>query len=154
MSSTTVITSPAVDVVVTNTSIIPDININVVDTIEVSLISNSVLPEVVITTAEQGPEGAKGDSAYAVWLSDGNTGTVDDYLLSIKGDQGVGLEYNWDNTFLGVKTEEEALFQYTNLKGDAFTYDDMTPEQKTELASSIVPTDANYTNVFLNALLN
>ena len=31
---------------------------------------------------------AKGDSAYQVWLEAGNTGTVEDYLASLKGDTG------------------------------------------------------------------
>ncbi|MSS43170.1 hypothetical protein FYJ27_05415 [Anaerosalibacter bizertensis] len=36
----------------------------------------------------QGLKGDKGDSAYQVWLNQGNIGTVDDYLLSIKGEKG------------------------------------------------------------------
>jgi len=51
-----------------------------------------------------GFKGDEGDSAYQVWLNAGNIGTVDDYLASLKGE-----------------------------KGDAFTYDDFTPEQLTLL---------------------
>ena len=36
----------------------------------------------------EGPEGPEGDSAYEVWLDAGNSGTVDDYLNSLKGDAG------------------------------------------------------------------
>ena len=36
----------------------------------------------------EGPEGPEGDSAYEVWLDAGNSGTVDDYLDSLKGDAG------------------------------------------------------------------
>ncbi len=32
--------------------------------------------------------GVVGDSAYQVWLNEGNEGTVDDYLLSLKGEKG------------------------------------------------------------------
>jgi len=32
--------------------------------------------------------GKEGKSAYEVWLSDGNVGTVDDYLASLKGEKG------------------------------------------------------------------
>jgi hypothetical protein len=35
-----------------------------------------------------GTNGTNGDSAYEVWLSNGNTGTIQDYLNSLKGDQG------------------------------------------------------------------
>jgi hypothetical protein len=33
-------------------------------------------------------DGTDGDSAYQVWLNEGNTGTVDDYLASLQGIQG------------------------------------------------------------------
>lgn len=36
----------------------------------------------------QGPAGANGKSAYQVWLDDGNTGTIDDFLNSLVGPQG------------------------------------------------------------------
>jgi len=35
-----------------------------------------------------------------------------------KGDVGVGLDYNWNNTQLGIKREDEAEYQYTDLKGE------------------------------------
>ena len=34
------------------------------------------------------------------------------------GFNGVGLNYNWNGTSLGVKREDEQNYQYTNLKGD------------------------------------
>ena len=36
-----------------------------------------------------------------------------------KGDTGVGLEYNWDGTSLGVKREDEADYTYVDLQGPA-----------------------------------
>lgn len=47
--------------------------------------------------------GRDGKSAYEVWLSEGNVGTVDEYLESLKGEKGD--------------------------KGDPFRYADFTPEQ-------------------------
>ena len=35
-----------------------------------------------------GPQGPPGDSAYEVWLKNGNAGTVDDYLASLQGEPG------------------------------------------------------------------
>lgn len=34
------------------------------------------------------------------------------------GEDGVGLQYNWNGTNLGVKREDEANYNYVNLKGD------------------------------------
>lgn len=36
----------------------------------------------------QGPKGDPGESAYRLWLDQGNTGTVADFLLSLKGPKG------------------------------------------------------------------
>lgn len=36
-----------------------------------------------------------------------------------KGDAGVGLEYNWDGTSLGVKREDETDYSYVDLQGPA-----------------------------------
>lgn len=33
-------------------------------------------------------------------------------------DDGVGLEYQWQNTSLGIKREDEQNYQYVNLKGE------------------------------------
>ncbi len=41
-----------------------------------------------IAKLAKGDKGDKGDSAYQVWLSAGNTGTVQDYLNSLKGKPG------------------------------------------------------------------
>ncbi len=36
----------------------------------------------------RGPQGKDGKSAYQIWLDNGNTGTEEDYLASLKGDTG------------------------------------------------------------------
>ena len=46
---------------------------------------------VIVQITESGPKGEKGDkgeSAYEHWLSLGNVGTIDDFLLTLKGDKG------------------------------------------------------------------
>ena len=67
-----------------------------------------------------GPQGPPGDSAYEVWLKNGNAGTVDDYLASLQGEPGEpgddGLsayEIAVDEGFVG---SEEAWLE--SLKGD------------------------------------
>ena len=80
-------------------------------------------------------KGDPGDSAYEIWLKQGNEGTVEDYLLSLKGEAGpqgeqgeigpVGpdgpdgrsIEYIWDGTKLGIRLEGETEYQYVDLRG-------------------------------------
>lgn len=45
-------------------------------------------PIYYIGTSQSGPKGDDGDSAYQVWLDEGNIGTEQDFLDSLKGDQG------------------------------------------------------------------
>ena len=63
----------------------------------------------------------KGDSAYQLWLDAGNTGTVEDYLASLKGDPFLYSDF--------TPEQLEAL----KVKGDPFLYEDFTPEQIAEL---------------------
>ena len=51
-------------------------------------ISNQDLTSVPFALFAPGQEGLDGDSAYEVWLSDGNAGSVQDYLDSLKGEKG------------------------------------------------------------------
>jgi len=37
---------------------------------------------------------------------------------SVNINDGIGLEYNWQGTSLGIKREDEQNYQYTNLKGE------------------------------------
>jgi hypothetical protein len=55
--------------------------------------------------------GRDGKSAYEIWLEQGNEGSEQDFLDSLKGDQGE--------------------------KGDKMTYDDLTEEEKDDLASRV-----------------
>jgi hypothetical protein len=64
---------------------------------------------------------------YALFAIDGNTGPAGPEgpqgPQGIQGDQGeqgdagIGLLYNWDNTSLGIKRENEPSFAYTDLQG-------------------------------------
>ena len=51
-------------------------------------ISNQDLTAVPFALFAPGQEGLDGDSAYEVWLSEGNAGSVQDYLDSLKGEKG------------------------------------------------------------------
>lgn len=118
---------------ITNVSIVDNGNTSTVvvtssPDIVATVTENTVKPHIVITTAQQGPEG-------------------------IQGPEGVGLEYQWSGTQLGVKREVEPSFNFVDLRGAPLQYEDLTPEEVEEFANSVVPADANYTNVFLNALL-
>lgn len=75
---------------------------------------------------DRGPKGETGDKGLTGPIGPrgltglqglkGDTGDKGD--KGDKGDIGVGLEYNWSGTFLGVRREGEPVFDYTNLKGD------------------------------------
>lgn len=66
----------------------------------------------------QGEKGEDGKSAYEIWLEQGNSGSEQDFLDSLKGEKGEQGE-----------------------KGDKMTYDDLTEEEKNDLASRVeVPT--------------
>jgi hypothetical protein len=50
-------------------------------------------------TGPQGPAGVNGQSAYDIWLSQGNTGTQQDFLNSLQGPQGTpGSQNAWSLT--------------------------------------------------------
>ena len=77
---------------------------------------------------------AAGDTAYEIWLAEGNAGTVEDYLADIKGDP-----FTYDDF---TPKQIEAL----KVKGDAFEYSDFTQEQIALLqkpASDIAKTVSN-----------
>lgn len=78
-------------------------------------------------------------------------------VQGIKGAQGFGLNYQWSDTNLGIKREDENVFVYQNLKGatgDPLEFEDLTEQQKQELRGDVGDTSTNYTNIFLNSLLS
>ena len=106
--------------------------------------SLGVRNEINVDIIGTGARGKEGKSAYEIWLDLGNEGTEQEYLASLKGqdgytpvkdvdyfdgekgekgeqgpkgDKGDGLEFNWNGTQLGIRVEGEASYQYVNLKG-------------------------------------
>ena len=63
---------------------------------KIEIIDADKVMVVEIPSGEQGPTGPQG----------------------IQGETGVGLEFDWDNTELGIKREDETIYDYTNLKGE------------------------------------
>lgn len=63
----------------------------------------------------QGPTGATGAKGAT-----GNTGAMGPAgPQGATGPRGVGLEYSWNGTNLGLKSTDEQIFNYTNLQGPA-----------------------------------
>ena len=77
-------------------------------------------------------------------------------IRGAKGDTGIGLNYTWSATSLGIKREDEDVFVYSNLKGDTgnnLTFELLTETQKQELRGDVGNTSTNYTNIFYASLL-
>ena len=51
-------------------------------------ISNQDLTSVPFALFAPGQEGRDGESAYEIWISEGNTGTEEEFLESLKGEKG------------------------------------------------------------------
>lgn len=71
-------------------------------------------------------QGKAGKDAYQEWLDLGNTGTVQDFLDSLRGEP-----------FTYEDFTEEQLKALKGDKGDKMTYADMTEEEKEDLASHV-----------------
>lgn len=75
------------------------------------------------------------------------------------GAAGKSIQYKWDDTRLGIKTDNEEEYKFSDLKGDKgdkgdnLTFDILTETQKQELRADVGNTSINYTNIFLNTLL-
>lgn len=73
---------------------------------------------------EQGKDGANGingKSAYEIWLEQGNSGTLVQFIASLKGEKGdAGFVpgYEWDNTSLRFQNSNGTWGQFVNLKGE------------------------------------
>ena len=104
--------------------------------------SLGVRNEINVDIIGTGARGKEGKSAYEIWLDLGNEGTEQEYLASLKGQDGYtpikgkdyfdgekgiqgvpglngkSLEFLWNDTQLGIRIEGESTYQYVNLKGD------------------------------------
>ena len=88
---------------------------------------------IEVETQLAGPQGL---SAYEVYVKDGGELTEEQWLASLKGETGApgqpgrdgvdgtdgtdgkSLEFNWNNTQLGIRQEGQSEYQYQDLKGD------------------------------------
>ena len=78
-------------------------------------------------------------------------------LQGIRGARGESIQYTWSATSLGIKTDSETNYVFVDLMGDTgepLDFEDLTEEQKQELRGDVGDTSTNYTNIFLNSLLN
>jgi hypothetical protein len=103
---------------------------------------------------ERGEKGDKGDSGKdGVDGKDGRDGI--DGIDGTSGADGVGLEYEWDGTKLGVKRENESQFQFVDLKGkdgeNGAGGGGGTQKALKEVARSYVPYTGATTDVDLGA---
>lgn len=87
-----------------------------------------------IPRGTQGEAGVDGKSAYEIWLDAGNTGTINDFLLSLvgeKGENGKSAYQIWlDEGNTG--TEQDFLDSLKGADGK-MSFDDLTDEQKESL---------------------
>lgn len=115
------------EIVVTGVSVNTELKVN---EFNIDIICNEI-QQFDIEVGLQGPEGAKGST-------------------------GVGINYTWADTSLGIKLENENTYVFTELKGtkgDSLSFDSLTVQQKDELRGDVGSTETNYVNVFLNSLL-
>ena len=88
----------------------------------------------------------KGDSAYQVWLQQGNQGSLQDFLNSLKGERGEPFKYSdfTKEQLENLKGEQGEPFTYSDFtkeqldslkgeKGEPFTYNDFTKDQLEKL---------------------
>jgi len=83
-------------------------------------ISNQDLTSVPFALFAPGQEGRDGESAYEIWISEGNSGTVQQFLESLKGDKGDdGLSaYQVWKELGNSETEEDFIDSLKGEKGD------------------------------------
>lgn len=90
---------------------VTDINVNAKNQIVFTMSDDTTFTSGIVPTVkgDKGDKGVEGKSAYDVWISNGNTGTEEDFLNSLKSN---------DNVELGTFVENE----YIDYKGAFKTY--------------------------------
>ena len=101
-------------------------------------------PEQLADLVKDIHDGADGKSAYEVAVLNGFEGTEEEWLLSLKGEQGEigpqGEKGDKGEPFVYENFTEEQLFELKGPqgeKGDTFTFDDLSEEQKAELTQGL-----------------
>lgn len=95
---------------------------NISQTDEGALISITDKAGTTTAILKKGEDGANGKSAYEIWLENGNSGTEQDFLMSLKGNDGddgkngVSVTHSWNNTILTITSASGT--SSTDLKGD------------------------------------
>lgn len=84
---------------------------------------------------QQGEKGEDGKSAYEIWLGQGNEGSEQDFLDSLKG-------YKGEQGIQGIQGDQGEKGEKGE-KGDKMTYDDLTEEEKDDLASRVPAPDVD-----------
>ena len=110
---------------------------------EVSL--TTLQPSVEINTIE----------SEEVRLSFTDVGTQG--MPGASGQRGIGIEYVWQDTKLGIKTDEEPSYNFVELKGSTgnnLVFDDLTEQQKLELRGDVGNTSTNFVNLFYDSLMS
>lgn len=95
---------------------------NISQTDEGALISITDKTGTTTAILKKGDDGANGKSAYEIWLENGNSGTEQDFLMSLKGNDGddgkngVSVTHSWNNTILTITSASGT--SSSDLKGD------------------------------------
>lgn len=85
--------------------------------------------EFNVAPGEDGQDGAPGASAYDLWLAQGNTGSVTDFLRSLKGEQGEpGLQGAPGVGIAGITQTSDTTFLVTLTDGSAESITMPTPD--------------------------
>ena len=88
-----------------------------------------------------GEKGEDGKSAYEIWLDQGNEGSEQDFLDSLKGDKGDQGEKGADGEKgdQGERGEQgiQGIQGEKGEQGEKMTYDDLSEEEKNDLASRV-----------------
>lgn len=78
-------------------------------------------------------------------------------LKGSKGDQGDSIQFTWSSTQLGIKTDKQTNYVFTDLKGDkgdVLEFDALTEQQKEQLRGDVGSTSTNLVNIFYDSLLS
>lgn len=73
-------------------------------------------------------------------------------MRGAQGQRGNSLLFDWNNTSLGIKKEDDISYTYTELRGGKLLYSDLTQNDKTDLLQDVGNTTTNYVNIFYTSL--
>lgn len=121
---------------------------------EESIVLIQPAEEVSLTTLQPSTE-INTIESEEVRLSFTDVGTQG--MPGARGQRGIGIEYVWQDTKLGIKTDEEPSYNFVELKGSTgnnLVFDDLTEQQKLELRGDVGNTSTNFVNLFYDSLMS